>query len=225
MINRKSTRFPRCRKFIHSFLILFTFLTLSYWFLRPIGVSFFIFLRLVLFFFQLLLGADLTWSIGDVGGVTDATSLLFMALPDDGDLNLDLTLAPPMVDDQAAPPVGEEPQQGPVVADLFPEVEELKAIINGLTSEEVQQVVGPYSDPIDRYMGHIFPDQAADILNRFPEDSFSAEQRRALDARAMAHFNSLRERIALLKSLDPRGRTLPKFERAIYDLCGIANST
>lgn len=66
-----------------------------------------------------------------------------MALPDDGDLNLDLTLAPPMVDDQAAPPVGEEPQQGPVVADLFPEVEELNAIINGLTSEEVQQAPIP----------------------------------------------------------------------------------
>ncbi|KAF3946639.1 hypothetical protein CMV_027118 [Castanea mollissima] len=44
-------------------------------------------------------GADLTLSIGDVGGVTDATSLLFMALPDDSDLNLDLTLAPSMVDD------------------------------------------------------------------------------------------------------------------------------
>lgn len=127
-----------------------------------------------------------------------------MALPDDGDLNLDLTLAPPMVDDQAAPPVGEEPQQGPVVADLFPEVEEVNAIINGLTSEEVQQVVGPYSDPIFHYMGSIFPDQAADILNCFPEDYFSAEQRGGLHARAMAHFASYQRIIALMKSLDPQ---------------------
>lgn len=83
-------------------------------------------------------------------------------------------------------------------------MEEVNAIINGLTSEEVQQVVGPYSDPIERFMGNIFPDQAAEILNRFPEDSFPAEQRRALHARAMAHFYYLRQIIDLMKSLDPQ---------------------
>ncbi|KAL2457126.1 Uncharacterized protein Fot_56537 [Forsythia ovata] len=49
-------------------------------------------------------------------------------IPDGSDVNLDWTLAPPMVDDRPAPPlVGS--QQAPVVADVFPERGELDSIV------------------------------------------------------------------------------------------------
>ena len=45
--------------------------------------------------------------------------VLGQPIPEVGDVNFELTLAPPMVDDQPAPPVVGG-QQAPVVADVFP---------------------------------------------------------------------------------------------------------
>lgn len=54
--------------------------------------------------------------------------VLGQPIPDGGDVNLDWTLAPLMVDDQPAPPlVGN--QQAPVVAEVYPERGELESII------------------------------------------------------------------------------------------------
>lgn len=50
--------------------------------------------------------------------------VLGQPIPEVGDVNFELTLAPPMVDDQPAPPVVGG-QQAPVVADGFPERGEL----------------------------------------------------------------------------------------------------
>lgn len=60
--------------------------------------------------------------------------VLGQPIPDGRDFHLDLTLAPPMVDDRPAPPlVGS--QQAPVVADVFPERGELDSIVQRPTLE------------------------------------------------------------------------------------------
>jgi len=74
------------------------------------------------------------------------------------DLYIFFTLAPPRVDDHAAPPlVVEEKRQPPVVAAVFGEWEELEERIHRLRPDEVSAVVG-----------------------RYPGDLFSAEQQAAL---------------------------------------------
>lgn len=120
------------------------------------------------------------------------------------EVNLDLTLAPPRVDDQVAPPVVEGPQQPPVVADVFPERGELDDIIDRLTSSQIDEVLGRYpGDDFLHYPGDSIDPSPRGILTQLSWDFFSAGQRAALLERANAHLTRKREILTLMGTLDP----------------------
>ncbi|GFS28291.1 hypothetical protein Acr_00g0001050 [Actinidia rufa] len=109
--------------------------------------------------------------------------VLGQPIPDGDDVDLDLTLAPPKVDDRPAPPlVGS--QQAPVVADVFPERGELDSIVERLPKRELDSIVERASIP-------------------HPRGEFSAEQQAALNDRAMAHFYHKVKIIELMQSIYP----------------------